>query len=713
MRLIKVKNQIEVHDIDDRVVVKNSLLARRHGEQLPNTIRAIIAGPSNCGKTNVMLSLLFDPNGLKFENVYVYSKSLYQPKYKFLEHILNAVKGVRYFPYKENDEVIEPNKALPNSVFIFDDVSLSNQKIIQQFYSMGRHNSVDSFYLAQSYSKVPKQLIRDNVNLMILFKQDACNLKHVFLNHVDPDMRFEDFHSMSRVVMEKPTKRLHPKRTLKTKKSDKLNSDIIHLSDAIRRKYLAIKVGKEGQEKELERINKPIVKPLDTLIETLKKHPKTEQTETKDVKPLPLKTEPLNQNKTQPTISPLQASDEIFTYEPEYFLSSTDERKQEEPMKISHESTNEYLEQYHELPRKYIHGLLTGKEDFHDPTFGIVHDPVVESWSIGNSNVTFDANGDIIIDTTKKKYKGTAGLYELLFKKIPMEYSENDMNKYQEILNDTNAHKRNNDPNEQIKGNKSFKYRNIIKRMIDSQGGDSTPRTSRKRTKSTATAISSRIGFGHSSSSLNLIAGDTRPYQYVYFDDINELVDRLRLLVSSQQAGFHMGITNDGDVNGENKRICNVSNPLNENDVATKDYVDKLARKVNYRLKSEISRCNNVFRIYDNGFRDLNKATDFLNEEIVKINELTEKHNQLKLDMGKTISNLTNTLKQNLKDSEISIQEYIKDKQDDKMLDVISKISDVAYELKNISNTTNELKLRMEKSFSLIATELNLIIYIN
>lgn len=78
--------------------------------------------------------------------------------------------------------------------------------------------------------------------------------------------------------------------------------------------------------------------------------------------------------------------------------------------------------------------------------------------------------------------------------------------------------------------------------------------------------------------------------------------------------------------------------------------------------------------------------------------------------METTISNLTNTLKQNLKDSELSIQEYIKDKQDDKMLDVISKISDVAYELKNISNTTNELKLRMEKSFSLIATELNLII---
>jgi len=56
----------------------------RHGIVLclPNTIRALIVGPSNCGKTNIMLSLIENPNGLKFENVYIVSKSLYQPKYE-------------------------------------------------------------------------------------------------------------------------------------------------------------------------------------------------------------------------------------------------------------------------------------------------------------------------------------------------------------------------------------------------------------------------------------------------------------------------------------------------------------------------------------------------------------------------------------------------------------------------------------------------------
>jgi len=31
-----------------------------------------IEWPSNCGKTNIMLSLIGSPNGLKFENISIY-----------------------------------------------------------------------------------------------------------------------------------------------------------------------------------------------------------------------------------------------------------------------------------------------------------------------------------------------------------------------------------------------------------------------------------------------------------------------------------------------------------------------------------------------------------------------------------------------------------------------------------------------------------------
>ncbi|KYN21445.1 hypothetical protein ALC57_06181 [Trachymyrmex cornetzi] len=43
---------------------------RRHGPLLPNTIRCIICGPSNCGKTNALIGLIESPHGVRFENVY-------------------------------------------------------------------------------------------------------------------------------------------------------------------------------------------------------------------------------------------------------------------------------------------------------------------------------------------------------------------------------------------------------------------------------------------------------------------------------------------------------------------------------------------------------------------------------------------------------------------------------------------------------------------
>lgn len=58
---------------------------------------------------------------------------------------------------------------------------------------MGRHKNVDCFYLCQSYSRIPKQLIRDNANLIMVFKEDDLNLRHVYDDHVNTDMTFQKF----------------------------------------------------------------------------------------------------------------------------------------------------------------------------------------------------------------------------------------------------------------------------------------------------------------------------------------------------------------------------------------------------------------------------------------------------------------------------------------------------------------------------------------
>lgn len=169
---------------------------RRHGELLPCSVRAVFCGPSNCGKTNALLTLITHPNGLRFENVYVYSKSLNQPKYTFLKRLLESVKGVKYFPFADHEQVIKPEEAGSNSIMIFDDIACEKQDNVRAFFCMGRHRDVDCFYLCQTYARIPKHLVRDNTNLLVLFKQDEMNLKHVYDDHVNTDMSYAQFKSL-------------------------------------------------------------------------------------------------------------------------------------------------------------------------------------------------------------------------------------------------------------------------------------------------------------------------------------------------------------------------------------------------------------------------------------------------------------------------------------------------------------------------------------
>jgi len=59
---------------------------------------------------------------------------------------------------------------------------------------MGRHADVDCFYLCQiCKALIREHLIRDNSNLLILFKQEGINLKHVYNDHINIYMSYKDF----------------------------------------------------------------------------------------------------------------------------------------------------------------------------------------------------------------------------------------------------------------------------------------------------------------------------------------------------------------------------------------------------------------------------------------------------------------------------------------------------------------------------------------
>jgi len=85
----------------------------------------------------------------------------------------------------------------PVQSVMFDVVACEYQDHIRNYFCVGRHTRVDCFYLCQTYTRIPKHLVRDNANFIILFKQDELNLSHVYDDHVKTDMAYAQFREMS------------------------------------------------------------------------------------------------------------------------------------------------------------------------------------------------------------------------------------------------------------------------------------------------------------------------------------------------------------------------------------------------------------------------------------------------------------------------------------------------------------------------------------
>lgn len=201
MRFDKQQIDIHVENADEHTSKSISKpKVKRHSELLPNHFRCIIAGPSGCGKTNVLISLIESEHGLKFENLYLYSKTLNQNKYRYLCEMLRSIKEIGCYTFSESQNIVGLNEMKKNSLIVFDDVvneSLINKTIVRNIFTLGRHRGLDVIYIVQSYTKLNKHLIRDNCNFVILFRQDDQNLKHVYMDFgVNADMKFEQFREL-------------------------------------------------------------------------------------------------------------------------------------------------------------------------------------------------------------------------------------------------------------------------------------------------------------------------------------------------------------------------------------------------------------------------------------------------------------------------------------------------------------------------------------
>ena len=343
-------------------------------------------------------------------------------------------------------------------------------------------------------------------------------------------------------------------------------SHLKELSDikkAIRRKVSALRSGERDSAALLEKTYRPIIEPLRELASVSadgddaivspqasstpypKGKPKIEQSTLLTEYPTSLATtskikHSLEEEEEHPTNAQI-AHDEDDTYEdgdnndhPSHEISEEiDESAQKSRSYIETLPSKMYqhfYEQFNNLPRYYVEGLTNDTKQDYDLTYGVRFDPDHERWLMGNKEIRIDGDDLYVVIGPKVKlqYRGTPGLYELVFKKRPIGYTDKDKIEYADLLSRTNSYRQRNNPNLPVKGSNTHKYRNIIKPLLE------WVKSTKKPTKRYTTVPAKRMGKGGYDASL---VADERREKYVYFDDYNELVDRLRLLHASQEAG--------------------------------------------------------------------------------------------------------------------------------------------------------------------------------
>lgn len=307
---------------------------------------------------------------------------------------------------------------------------------------------------------------------------------------------------------------------------EELINEIKLLSDSIRKKNLSLKKGLVERNKFLEDTFKPIVDPLNQINNKI-----SESNLLNEVKKKQSVKEYDTEASEFETQSPSRTSEVVDLEEEEEEEEGEEEKTDMDVSKdanldetgIADSPTNisilsKEIVKKGPLARKYLLNMLHGgtkSNRYHVYGARLERDGL----KIGDSTLEVNDNDDITIKN--QTFKGTTGLFELLFKSTPTKYTKYDLNKFKTICLLTHLHRKGYSQNTPIHRNKSEKYKGIISKLFNNQRG--------KRSKAKGTGLTMKSVY------------DTN---VIYYNNINKLVDRMRLLHESIQAG-HTGLDNE------------------------------------------------------------------------------------------------------------------------------------------------------------------------
>jgi len=141
--------------------------------------RLLICGSSGCGKTNLLMNLIY--NYLYYNKIYIYAKDLTESKYQILQDFFEEVNEtmkdktgedfqVSTFSSSKDDivNVDDLDKEYQNLIIFDDFVTEVDQYLIIDLFIRSRKKNCSIIYLTQSYFSTPKD-IRLQCNYFIFY----------------------------------------------------------------------------------------------------------------------------------------------------------------------------------------------------------------------------------------------------------------------------------------------------------------------------------------------------------------------------------------------------------------------------------------------------------------------------------------------------------------------------------------------------------------